>query len=153
MHGSPCCLSGNEEYNSNFVEEVAAMEARAKAVGVPRKLHYLFPDNTGLKPGDAAKAKALGLGDQLLVDLHNGAEGGANEIDSVVNMTDMESWGVLNGETNCGDHTVKRMLEEAADLNMYFSRHVLVDRIVGRTASFCMERSGYNEGGLNDQGL
>ena len=45
------------------------------------------------------------------------------------------------------------MLDEAADLNMYFSRHLLAERIKGRTASFCMERSGFNEGGLNDKGL
>jgi hypothetical protein len=63
-----------------------------------------------MSAADAAKAKALGLGDQLLVDLHNRAEGGAGEIDKVVKMTNMEDWGVLNGETNCGDHTVRLRL-------------------------------------------
>jgi hypothetical protein len=101
---------GNEEYNNDFVEQVQAMEAKAKAIGVPRKIYYLFPDNAGMSAADAAKAKALGLGDQLLVDLHNRAEGGAGEIDKVVKMTNMEDWGVLNGETNCGDHTVRLRL-------------------------------------------
>ena len=34
---------GNEQYNSRFVEQVAAMEARASKLGMPRTLHYLFP--------------------------------------------------------------------------------------------------------------
>eukprot|EP01052_Picozoa_sp_SAG31_P075566 SAG31_NODE_34774_length_329_cov_1.117391_1_plen_59_part_10 len=34
---------GNEQYAPNFVEQVAAMEARAEKVGVGGKLSYLFP--------------------------------------------------------------------------------------------------------------
>merc|ERR1712070_447906 len=51
----------------------------------------------------------------------------------------------------CGDHTVNRMLEEADDLNQFYSFGD--PKLVGRAGSFCMERSGYNEAGLNDQGI
>ena len=103
-------------------------------------------------------AAALGLGDRLLVDLHDGPEGGAGFVDKIDANPLMKGWGVLNGETNCGDHTVKRMLSEAKDLNMFFSAgttsaNVRAGRLKGRTGSFCMERCGYNEGGLNDQGM
>ena len=64
-----------------------------------------------------------------------------------------QSW--TNLETNAGTHDMLRALNEAMDLNAFFSltspqrEHVLV-----RTASFCMERSGHFEDGmLNDQGL
>merc|ERR1712151_1137426 len=43
------------------------------------------------------------------------------------------------------------MLEEAKYLNTFFVYSN--SRLKGRAASFCMERSGYNEGGVNDQGL
>lgn len=56
-----------------------------------------------------------------------------------------------NLETNCGDHTFRRALEEAFDLNTYANEGN--PRLKGRGASFCMERSGYQEAGLNDQGL
>lgn len=57
----------------------------------------------------------------------------------------------MNLETNCGDHTHQRALEEAFDLNTYANEGN--PRLKGRGASFCMERSGYQEAGLNDQGL
>ena len=45
------------------------------------------------------------------------------------------------------------MLEEADDLNGFFRTSDNAEQLLGRAASFCLERSGYNEGGLNDQGL
>ena len=50
---------------------------------------------------------------------------------------------------SCGDHTMRRALEEAFDLNTYANEGN--PRLKGRGASFCMERSGYQEAGLNDQ--
>ena len=63
----------------------------------------------------------------------------------------VEGWGAINLETNCGLHATRRMLEEATDLNDF--ANVADPRLLGRAASFCFERSGYNEGGLNDQGM
>ena len=62
--------SGNEQYNEQFVEQVAAMEARAKQVGMGGKLHYIFPSNGGLNPADTVKAKALGIDAQMAADIH-----------------------------------------------------------------------------------
>lgn len=44
---------------------------------------------------------------------------------------------------------MRRALEEAFDLNTYANEGN--PRLKGRGASFCMERSGYQEAGLNDQ--
>ena len=49
-----------KRYNPFFVDQVAAMEERAKAVGAP-PLHYMFPDNGGMNADDIAKFLALGL--------------------------------------------------------------------------------------------
>ena len=44
---------GNEQYNDQFVAQVAAMEARAAALGLPHgTLAYLFPSNGGLSSRD-----------------------------------------------------------------------------------------------------
>ena len=46
---------GNEQSNPNFVAQVAAMEARAAAVGAPREqFNYLYPSNRGIDAADAA---------------------------------------------------------------------------------------------------
>jgi|EP01046_Picozoa_sp_COSAG06_P017124 hypothetical protein len=58
---------------------------------------------------------------------------------------------VMNCETNVGDHTFNRALLEGWDLNTFFNEKS--SKLKGRTASFCMERSGFSEGGANDQGL
>jgi alpha-N-arabinofuranosidase len=168
---------GNEQYNPDFVEQVAAMEARADKVGVGGKLKYLFPSGwnavpQGVNATDAPKAAKLGLGDRLLCDLHTldgyivpptrplqmdldqiGRNWGVPRFHDVLqsNTTGPQGWGALNLETNCGDHTLRRALEEGYDLNMFANEGN--PRLKGRAASFCMERSGYQEGGLNDQGL
>ena len=144
---------GNEQYNPGFVEQVAAMEARAKKVGVPNTLHYLFPDNNGINSTDAAPAAALGLGSRLVVDIHTSSTGGVNGFHGMMqsNSTGAHGWGAINLETNCGDHTFKRALTEAADLNQFANEGS--PRLQGRGGSFCMERSGYQEAGANDQGI
>merc|ERR1719203_1804438 len=95
-------------------------------------------------------AAALGLGDRLIWDIHV-MSGGATAIAEEFFRRAADGWGAINLETNYGDHTVRRMLGEAQDLNLHFN--YANPRLLGRTGSFCMERSGYNEGGLNDQGL
>lgn len=59
----------------------------------------------------------------------------------------------MHTQTNCGDHTFQRALTEAQDLLEFFSYADKPDRLLGRAASFCMERAGYNSGGWNDQGM
>ena len=53
------------------------MEAKARELGVGRKLHYMFPMNSFLNDADIAKAVALEprIDSQLLADLHVGGGG------------------------------------------------------------------------------
>ena len=153
---------GNEQYNSDFVAQVDAMETRATQIGLTgdRALHYIWggPPASFHRPGafgpnttDANKADALGLGDRLVVDVHTDGFHGVEAANEVWKAAATSSWSVLNLETNCGTHAMMRGLDEAADLNTFFNSPDT--RLVGRTGSFCLERSGYNEGGLNDQGM
>lgn len=64
-----------EQYNSNYVAQIKAMEARAEAVGAAGTLHYIFPSNGGVNSKDVAAAAALKLGSRLVTDLHVGAGG------------------------------------------------------------------------------
>ena len=68
---------GNEQYNPNYVDQVAAMEAKARELGVGKTLHYMFPMNSFLNDADIAKAVALEprIDSQLLADLHVGGGG------------------------------------------------------------------------------
>jgi hypothetical protein len=53
-------FAGNEQYNQDFPAQVAAMEAKATALGMPNELFYLNPNNGNwLQPGDAAKIEKL----------------------------------------------------------------------------------------------
>ena len=47
---------GNEHYNTNSVEQVAAMEEKARELGIGKTLFYLFPENTFLNATDIQKA-------------------------------------------------------------------------------------------------
>jgi hypothetical protein len=142
-----------EQANPGFAAQVAAMEARAASLGLPAgKFKYLYP-TAAVDANVSAESAKLGLGDQLVYDKHTGWGGGVNKFHSMLesNLTGPQGWGAINLETNCGDHTHRRALEEAFDLNT-FAREPN-PRLKGRAASFCMERSGYQEAGLNDQGL
>ena len=111
----------------------------------PNRSSVQFVDNAC-----PSQAKALGLGDHLVADEHTGAQGGVDAATRLFASNNTADWGSINLETNCGDHTHRRALEEAADLNSFFN---FGDRRQkGRAGSFCMERSGFNEAGLNDQG-
>ena len=58
----------------------------------------------------------------------------------------------INQETNAGTHNQGRAMSEAADLNDFFNANAeLQERILGRTASFCTERSGHFD--AFDQGI
>ena len=140
---------GNEQYNYLFVDQVKAMEARAEALGMAKYFYYIFPDNSGVNSSDLDRTKALDLGDHLVVDIHDGATGGVSVAQAL--LQNFPTWGSVNAETNCGDHTVHRMLEEAQDLISFFNADI--PQLYFRAGSFCFERSGYQEGGLNDQGI
>ena len=58
----------------------------------------------------------------------------------------------INQETNAGTHNQGRAMSEAADLNDFLNAPAeLQTRVLGRTASFCTERSGHFD--AFDQGI
>lgn len=67
---------GNEQYNTMFVQQVAAMEERARALGHNGTLRYIFPDNAGLRGKDVDAAIKLGIDAQIAADIHVGPGGG-----------------------------------------------------------------------------
>lgn len=142
---------GNEQYNGHFVEQVKALEKRANELGLNNTFHYIFPDNIGPNAKDAAAASALGLGERLVVDIHSGPFDGLSRSQKIFNAESTKTWGVINLETNCGTHDMGRALDEARGMNVFFAESDA--RVLGRASSFCMERSGYQEGGANDQGI
>ena len=145
---------GNEQYNANYVEQVAAMEEKAVQLGMGGELKYMFPNNGKfLNDADLAKAKALSprLDAQMLSDEHVGGGGGVEEARGIFDKFGDFKLGAVNAETNAGIHTVKRAMMEAVDLMDWFNAADIADRLVFRTASFCTERSGHYD--AFDQGI
>ena len=142
---------GNEQYNTQFVEQVAAMEARAQSLGLGRTLRYIFP-SPGLRDSDIDRAKTLGIDAQMTMDIHVGAGGALDQAASIFAARPDFSQSAINLETNAGTHTHSRALQEAADLNSFFSAPAQSQRrVIARTASFCTERSGHFD--AFDQGI
>ena len=132
---------GNEQYNSRYVEQVEAMEARATALGKRGELKYLFPSNGFLSDADAAKAATLSprLDSQMLADLHVGGGGGVAAAESLFASRPDFAMGAANAETNAGTHTHGRAMSEAADLNAWMGMNSSTQpRLHFRAASFCM---------------
>ena len=94
--------------NANFASQVAAMEARAKQLHLPPKtLHYLWPQGPGDSPGrtdfapteaDAQQINALGLGRNILSDIHGPAMGGVAKAEIVFAENATLDWGAMNLE-------------------------------------------------------
>lgn len=153
---------GNEQYNNNFVQQVAAMEARAKALNYQPAWYYMFPDNGGLNAQDQAAAVAAGLPiERIATDVHVGSAGGVQEIASNFQKSPSFPASAINGEVNAiyGDgvntaSALGRAISEAMDINDWFNADAaVVSRIIGRTASFCFERNGHDDGSQWHQGL
>merc|ERR1712176_1475402 len=95
---------GNEQYNSNFTEQVAAMEARASQVGMEHTLNYIFPQNGGPNSLDSLKLRALGIEKRVIVDIHSGATGGVASAEKLFLQNATKTFGAINMETNTADH-------------------------------------------------
>jgi len=145
---------GNEEYNENFVSQMHAMEERASQIGLGVDLFYFFPNNHGLNETDAAKLLQLGLpAQQVLPDIHVGAEGAIPDAENVFAMMPHFPQMAANCETNAKTHDMLRALQESDDLNHWLAlfNQTTRSRLLVRTASFCSERSGHFDEW--DQGL
>lgn len=123
------------------------MEKKAVELGIFGQIFYLFPNSSGVDHDDYLQIEELHLGTRAAVDISQEA---TNALDiAEQNFQTIPTWGNMNLETNCGDHTLLRALQEASELFAFFNN--TDPRILGRTASFCFERSGYNEAGFSDQ--
>ena len=182
-HGHPAPYSlkyvelGNEQYNPDWGAQVTAMQQRAVELGHPDKLVYFWPKgacthaqpNSPVSRGwpcpnqtmlDAVAGAGLGGTARLAFDAHPDGSRSHNinpataELAADLSNPLYAGWGGGNFETNTGSHDFHHALDEGVDLNTFFNLPAaLQPRVWGRAASFCMERSGYNEGGANDQGL
>ena len=153
---------GNEQYNPNFVAQVKAMEDKAAALNVPVSWSYMFPDNGGLNAADQAAAIAAGLPiSRIATDVHVGSAGGLQEIAGNFEKSPSFASSAINGEVNAiygdgvnGASTMQRALSESADIDDWFNADPKVlSRIIARTASFCSERNGHDDGSQWHQGL
>lgn len=148
---------GNEQYNPNFVQQVKAMEDKAAELGVQVGWYYMFPDNGGMNAQDQAAAVAAGLPiTRIATDVHVGSAGGVQQIGTLFSKSYAPNFpaSAINGEVNAiyGDgvntaSALGRALSEAADINDWFNADpAVLGRILARTASFCSERNGHDDG-------
>ena len=149
---------GNEQINPNFVDQVIAMEARARAPGVAAPpLFYIFPTNNGLNAEEAARAVAAGLPvERIAPDLHVGAGGAVAAARALFANPPAPGFaqGAVNQETNAGTHDLTRALDEAADLIDFFTADTATtSRIWARAASFCSGTAYSWDDGAWDQGI
>ena len=68
------------------------MEAKAKELGMEDTLTYIFPSNSGPNSADAPALADLGLGDRLVVDIHDGAKGGVERAESIFANNNTATW-------------------------------------------------------------
>ena len=91
---------GNEQYNTQFVPQVAAMEARARSLALNGTLRYIFPDNNGLNGADVDRAKKLGIDAQIAADIHVGSGGAVPQAASLFARRPDFKQSAVNFETN-----------------------------------------------------
>lgn len=118
---------GNEQYNPDWVDQVAAMEARRAAVGAP-PLFYMFPENGGLNAADAQRALDLGLPvDRIMPDLHVGAGGAMEQAAALFASPPVPGFDQLaiNCETNAATHHMTRAVQVSGVAGQPRSRHRL----------------------------
>ena len=132
-----CCLA--IRYNPDFVEQVAAMEARAaklngaQGAGAVPPMRYMVPFNSGLSAADAQRALDAKLPvERILPDVHVGAKGAVEAAAKLFASPPVPGFdqGAINCETNAGSHDLQRALDEAADLIDWFTADTAVtDRL------------------------
>ena len=143
---------GNEQENPYFLAQVLAMEARRAAVGAP-PFHYMYPTNQGVNASIAAALLAAGVDPaSVMPDMHVGWGGGIDAAQAAFAALPSFRQSSINVETNAGTHDLLRGVEEAIELSDWFNAQPpFSDRLFGRAASFCSERSGHFD--AYDQGI
>lgn len=138
------------------------MEAKAASLGHADSVYYMFPDNGGMSSAQQAAAVAAGLPiHRIATDVHVGSAGGIQEIGALFAKSPAFPASAINGEVNAiyGDNSngasaMERALSEAADINDWMNADpAVLNRTIARTASFCSERNGHDDGSQWHQGL
>lgn len=115
-----------------------------------------------MNAADQAAAVAAGLPiNRIATDVHVGSAGGVQEISTLFTGSPNFPASAINGEVNAiyGDgvntaSALGRAISEAADINDWFNADpAVLGRIIARTASFCSERNGHDDGSQWHQGL
>jgi hypothetical protein len=136
---------GNEQENPDFVQQVAAMEAKRVQIGAP-PIHYMYPTNNGMSTSQAQAAIAAGLPISAIApDCHVGGGGGVDCAINDFNNPPVAGFNqsFINCETNDAISTMIRAIHESSDLQTWFNvGEPTLHRLLARTASFCTERSG-----------
>jgi hypothetical protein len=143
---------GNEQFNFDYAEQIIAMEARRARIGAP-PVTYFYPDNGGPNASQVAALVAAGVpGPAFGPDCH------ATDAISCAKLffskfPDVNS-SAVNAEVNGRFSNLLRMVAESTDLVRYWFNATaeLAPRLLGRSTSFCTERSGHFEHAPWDQG-
>jgi alpha-L-arabinofuranosidase len=155
-HPAPYNIStfelGNEQENFHFLEQLRAVEARRALIPGAPEWTFLYPENSGPNASTMAAIVAAGIDPRrVTADCHVGASGGVACAERSVPWQFGGSG--INCETNAVTSHLQRGVEEAADLITWFSQPANVSaRLIARTASFCIQRSGQMRD-IWDQGL
>ena len=133
---------GNEQTNDHFLEQLQAIEARRKTIPGAPEWNFMYPENSGPNATTMAAIIASGINPRrVTADCHVGASGGVSCAEKSVPWQFNGSG--INCETNAVTSHLQRGVEEAADLITWFSQPANVSsRLIARTASFCIQRSG-----------
>ena len=143
---------GNEEFNYQYVEQILAMEARRAAVGAPR-ITYFYPSNGGPNSSQVAALVAAGVPGQAFgPDCH--ATDAVSCARDFFERFPLVNSSAVNAEVNGKTSNLARMVAESTDLVRYWfnASAPLQPRLLGRSTSFCSERSGHFEHPPWDQG-
>jgi hypothetical protein len=142
---------GNEEASPDYVALIIAMEARRAKLNAP-PVTYFYPSNGGPNSSQVAALVAAGVpGPSFGPDCHaSGAVSCAKDFFS--RYPDVNS-SMVNAEVNGRFSNLERMVLESKDLMGWFNVSADIQpRLLGRSTSFCSERSGHFEHPPWDQG-
>ena len=136
---------GNEDSNDNFVDQIIAMEQRAKEINlIPSPFYYLYPQNS-LPYDDIVRLNASNFpAEKVMGDCHGGW---GLQLDSIIedfHVAGSYNISGINCETNGLYNNFGRALEEAVDIITFDNApEDVYSRIIARMVSFCSERSGH----------
>ena len=126
---------------------------RAARLSARRRSTTCIRPTRALNSSIAAALLAAGVdAAHIMPDMHVGWGGGIDAAQAAFAALPGFHQSSINVETNAATHDLQRGIEEAIDLSDWFNAQPpFADRLFGRAASFCSERSGHFD--AYDQGI